>query len=70
MNKETKDFVINQITFTLKIFCIIFGITILSGGVCYLTDIDGVKGYKAIIISGLFACFYGVYATIRRMKLP
>lgn len=69
MNKETKEFLINQITFSLKIFCIIFGIILLTGAICYFFDIDSVKGYKTILISGLFACLYGVYATIKRMKV-
>ncbi len=67
MNKETKEFVINQITFTLKIFSIIFGFTLLTSVFCYFAGMDGINSVKAIFSAALLACFFGIYATIKRM---
>ncbi len=64
-----KQSIIEQITFTLKIFCIIFGTILLSGIICFLTDIDGVTSVRAVIISALLACFVAIYLTLKRMDL-
>lgn len=69
MNKQTKEFIINQITFTLKIFCIIIGFTFLAGMICYFIDIDGVKSVRVAISVCLLSCLFGMYATLRRMKV-
>ncbi len=69
MNKETKEFVINQITFILKIFCIIIGFTFLTGMVCYFIDADGVRSVRTMFSAAILAVFYGIWATLRRMEI-
>jgi len=70
MNKETKEFLISEITFMLKIFCIIIGFTLLTATICYFIDIDGVKSVRVVISAALLACFFCIYVTLKRMKLP
>ncbi len=67
MNKNVKQFVLEQITFTLKIFSIIIWSIILAGTICYFIDIDGVQSVRIVLGITILFCIWGMYKTFKRI---